>query len=377
MPEPLNLVEVFSVLPDPRIARGKEHRLVDLLVIAVCTLLTGGESFYDMAHFARMREGWLRGFLALPGGPPSHDTFNRLFAVLDPAAFAETFATWTESVRAILPAGQREIVALDGKAARRAVNAGENTRYLVSAWATENGLALGQVQVADKSNEITAVPALLRALELTGCVVTADALHCQRNTAKEIVEADADYVLALKGNQGVAHQEIKDDLDDAIARADPKLTTLETIEKGHGRIETRRYWQSADLGWFTDGAEWEGLRSVGVVEAIRDVNGKVSPRAALLPEQPARGRASFCPGGAWPLGHGKQPALGLGRGHGRRPKPCPQRLCRRQLGRGPPPGLKPPAPRPPSRALHQAQTTSGCLRHRLSRQLAKNLMRQP
>ena len=276
MPDPRSLLEVFAVLPDPRIARGKEHRLVDLLVIAVCTLLTGGESFYDMAHFARLREGWLRTFLELPGGPPSHDTFNRLFAVLDPAAFAETFAAWTESVRAALPAGEREIVALDGKAVRRALNAGEGTRYLVSAWATENGLALGQVQVADKSNEITAVPALLRALELTGCMVTADALHCQKNTAKEIVEADADYVLALKGNQGLAHQEIKEALDDAIARADPGLATCETIEKGHGRIETRRYFQSADLGWFTDRAEWAGLASVGVVEAVRDVDGKVS-----------------------------------------------------------------------------------------------------
>ena len=271
-----SLLEAFSVLPDPRLARGKEHRWSELLFIAVCTLLTGGESFYDMEEFATLREEWLHTFLALPGGPPSHDTFNRLFQALDPAAFAETFARWTEGLRAALPADGREIVALDGKAARRAVHAGEDTRYLVSAWATENGLTLGQVQTADKSNEITAVPALLRVLELTGCVVTADALHCQKNTAKEIVEADADYVLALKGNQGVAHQEIKDALDDAIARADPKLATLETIEKGHGRIETRRYYQSADLGWFTDRADWEGLQSVGVVEATRDLNGKVS-----------------------------------------------------------------------------------------------------
>ena len=270
------LLEAFSVLPDPRLARGKEHRWSELLFIAVCTLLTGGESFYDMEEFACLREPWLRTLLALPGGPPSHDTFNRLFQALDPVAFAETFATWTEGLRAALPAGGREIVALDGKAARRAVDAGQDTRYLVSAWATENGLTLGQVQVADKSNEITAVPALLRALELTGCVVTADALHCQRNTAKEIREADADYVLALKGNQGVAHQEIKDALDDAISRAAPKLATLETIEKGHGRIETRRYFQSADLDWFTDRADWEGLASVGLVEATRDVDGKVS-----------------------------------------------------------------------------------------------------
>ena len=271
-----SLLEALSELPDPRLERGKEHRWSELLFIAVCTLLTGGESFYGMEDFASRREDWLRTFLVLPGGPPSHDTFNRLFQMLDPTAFAETFACWTEGLRGALPTGGREIVALDGKAARRAVNAGEDTRYLVSAWATGQGLTLGQVQVADKSNEITAVPALLRALELTGCVVTADALHGQKNTAKEIKEADADYVLALKGNRGTAYHEIKAALDDAIARADPKLVTLKTIEKGHGRIETRRYWQSAAIGGFTDRGEWEGLASVGVVEALRDVDGKVS-----------------------------------------------------------------------------------------------------
>jgi predicted transposase YbfD/YdcC len=147
---------------------------------------------------------------------------------------------------------------------------------LVSAWATEQGLTLGQVQTADKSNEITAVPALLRGLELAGCIVTADALHCQKATAKEIVEADADYVLALKGNQGTAHAEIKEYLDDAITRADPALAAFETVEKGHGRIETRHFWQSAHLRWFTDRAEWENLRSVGVVESTREINGHAS-----------------------------------------------------------------------------------------------------
>lgn len=268
-----SLLEAFRVLPDPRLERGKDHLWDELLFMAVCTLLTGGESFYAMEDFASLREEWLRTFLTLPGGPPSHDTFNRLFAALDPVAFAETFATWTEGLRARLPQGEREIVALDGKAARRALNSGQGARCLVSAWATENGLALGQVQVADKSNEITAVPALLRALELSGCIVTADALHCQKNTAKEIREADADYVLALKGNQGVTHQEVKTYLDEAIARADPKLAVLETLEKGHGRIETRRYWQSAHIGWFADRAEWEGLASVGVVESRREVVG--------------------------------------------------------------------------------------------------------
>jgi predicted transposase YbfD/YdcC len=297
-----SLLEAFSVLPDPRLARGKEHRWSELLFIAVCTLLTGGESFYDMEEFACLRQEWLRTFLVLPGGVPSHDTFNRLFQALDPAAFAETFATWTEGLRAALPKIEREIVAVDGKAARRALDAGADARYLVSAWATENGLTLGQVQVADKSNEITAVPALLRALELTGCIVTADALHCQKNTAKEIKEADADYVLALKANQGVAHQEIKNDLDDAIARADPKLATFETIEKGHGRIETRRFWQSADIGWLTDRGQWEACKAWESWRPPATSAAKPAWSDATI-LQPARGCGALCPGRARPLGH--------------------------------------------------------------------------
>jgi len=169
-----------------------------------------------------------------------------------------------------------EVVALDGKAVRRALNRGEDPRVIVSAWATESGLLLGQRKVKNKSNEITAVPELLRALELAGCIVTADALHCQKNIAKEIKEADAEYVLALKGNQGTAFTEVKAFLDDAIARKESHWATWETTDKEHGRLEVRRYWQTEQLDWFADRAEWEGLKSVGVVEARRTVNGQES-----------------------------------------------------------------------------------------------------
>ena len=146
----------------------------------------------------------------------------------------------------------------------------------VSAWATQSGLLLGQRKVRDKSNELTAVPELLRALELAGCIVTADALHCQKNIAKEIKQADADYVLARKGNQGTACSEVKAFLDDAIQRKESHLVFTETTDKGHGRVEVRRYWQTQKLEWFADRPEWEGLRSVGVVEARRTVHGKQS-----------------------------------------------------------------------------------------------------
>ena len=271
------LLEAFTQLPDPRVIERCDHLLHEVLVIAVCGLLVGGESFYDMEDFATEREQWLRRFLVLPGGVPRHDTFNRVFQALCPRAFAECFARWTQGVREQLRGGMAaaggEVVALDGKALRRARGRSEETRTIVSAWATEHGLALGQSAVAGKSNEITAVPELLRALELAGCIVTLDALHCQKNTAREIHEADADYVLALKGNQGTAHAEVRAYLDDAIARSAPELVQVQTLEKGHGRIETRRYWQSANIGWFADRAEWENLRSVGVVEAVREVAG--------------------------------------------------------------------------------------------------------
>ena len=276
--ESKTLIEAFRELPDPRVRARCDHLLHEVLVIAVCGLLVGGESFYDMEDFAREREAWLRGFLVLPGGIPRHDTFNRVFQALCPQAFGECFARWTQGVRARLrggaPAADGEVVALDGKALRRAHHRGGVMRTIVSAWGTEHGLALGQSAVEDKSNEITAVPELLRALELAGGIVTLDALHCQKTTAREIHEADADSVLALKGNPGTAHGEVRAYLDDAIARRAPELVHVETVEKGHGRIEVRRSWQSGDIGWFADREEWENLRSVGVIEAVREVRGQ-------------------------------------------------------------------------------------------------------
>jgi predicted transposase YbfD/YdcC len=269
----ISLITILEEVPDPRVQSTVDHDLSDLLTIALCTILCGGESFYDMEEFGEVRLPWLKTFLRLRKGAPRHDTYNRVFQALDPEKFGDCLGRWTQSVRTVLGG---EVVALDGKSVRRALNQGEDLRVIVSAWATESGLLLGQRKVRNKSNEITAVPELLRSLELAGCIVTADALHCQKNIAKEIIEADADFVLALKGNQGAAHTEIKAFLDDAIARADPSLVFQETVEKSHGRLETRRYWQTEKINWFADRKEWEGLRSVGVVEARREIKGRVS-----------------------------------------------------------------------------------------------------
>jgi predicted transposase YbfD/YdcC len=280
----LSLIEHFQALPDPRINRCKAHDLIDILIIAICTLLCGGETFNDMEDFGYAKSEWFKGFLRLRNGIPSHDTFNRVFAALDPKEFLDCFLAWTQSLRQAI--GQ-EIVSLDGKALRRASNSKEALQYMVSAWAEENSLVLGQLKVADKSNEITALPQLLRVLELSGCIVTIDAMGCQKTIAREIIEADADYVLALKGNQETVHAEVKAFLDAAVAeregprptgaklsRAASSLAYVETVEKDHGRFEIRRYYQSGELGWFEDQKKWEGLKSVGMVESIREVKGQ-------------------------------------------------------------------------------------------------------
>lgn len=269
----LSLITILKEVPDPRIDRRKLHSLSDVLSIAICALLCGADSFEDMEVFGEAKSDWFATFLDLPHGVPSHDTFNRVFAAIDPEKFLECFMRWTQSLRTAIA---EEIVALDGKALRRAINAGECPKVVVSAWAAENGLALGQLKTDDKSNEITAVPKLLRALELGGCIVTLDAMGCQKEIAKEIKEADADYVLALKGNHGLTHAEIKSYLDEAISRKAKELAYVEELDKGHGRLETRRYWHSGQLEWFAERSAWEGLQSVGVVEAVRERNGQSS-----------------------------------------------------------------------------------------------------
>lgn len=267
----------LSIIADPRMDRRKEHSLHDVLMIAILGMLCGAETFVDFEDFGNAKKDWLEGFLELPNGIPSHDTFGRVFAAMDNKVFAESFRNWTEGLRKKISG---EIVAIDGKTLRRSHDKyrGKSAIHMVSAWGRENGLVLGQIKVDEKSNEITAIPQLLRTLELAECIVTIDAMGTQKEIAREIREADADYVLALKGNHETVLEEVSTFLLDAKEKDFKGVSHdfLETVEKDHGRIETRRYWISEEIGWFQDRSLWEGLRSFGMVESQRDINGVVT-----------------------------------------------------------------------------------------------------
>jgi predicted transposase YbfD/YdcC len=251
--------------------------LLDLLTIALCAVICGADSFVEMEQFGNAKREWLDTFLALPSGIPSHDTFGRVFAALDPDQFQACFLAW---VRASVTATDGAVIACDGKTVRRSHDRGNGKAavHMVSAWASENRLVLGQRAVDEKSNEITALPALLGLLMLKGCIVTTDAMGCQTAIARTIVERDADYVLALKENHDALYHEIQHLFADAHATdfADYDHDAAETVDGGHGRVEVRRYWTISDaatIAHLDPEGEWAGLRSVGMVEATRREKG--------------------------------------------------------------------------------------------------------
>jgi len=266
------LVEQFAALPDPRVDRTKRHQLIDIVVIAVCAVICGAEGWEDIEMFGEVHQAWFETFLALPHGIPSHDTFRRVFARLEPEEFSGRFLAWVQEVAAMT---RGEVIAIDGKTLRRSHDRamGKAPIHMVSAWASANRMVLGQVKTDDKSNEITAIPELLRVLDLTGCIVTIDAMGCQREIATTILDQGADYVLALKGNQGTLHADVQLFFETAQAtgfKAVPH-TFAQTIDGDHGRIETRRCWATSDIGWLDPEGRWPGLTSIVLLEATREI----------------------------------------------------------------------------------------------------------
>ena len=255
-------LQYFARLTDPRVERNREHLLEEILLIAIAAVLSGAESWNDIEEYGDSKQEWLQTFLRLPGGIPSHDTFNRVFSALDPEEFEQGFAAWVGSI-AKLTAG--EVVAIDGKTLCGTRQDGKKQLvHMVSAWASANNLVLGQRKVDDKSNEITAIPKLLAALELSGTVVTIDAMGCQRTIAEKIVDKKADYILAVKDNQQLLLDDIKDSF--RMLAAD---TVAEEIDCGHGRVERRRCTVLGDLTLLDKPGDWKGLRSLVRIEAER------------------------------------------------------------------------------------------------------------
>ena len=279
MSDPTDFHAHFALLSDPRVARTRKHLLSDILFIAICTVACDGEGFTDMEVFGRAKQEWLRKYLELPGGIPSHDTFGRVFSIIDPEAFTECFVNWTQAIH-VATAG--EVVALDGKTVRHSFDTatGKSALHLVSAWASENGLALGQVKVDDKSNEITAIPKLLEMIDVKGRIITTDAMGCQKDIVKRIIEKKGDYVLCLKGNQESLHEEVKYFFDEAQAAGfeDVDHSYFESVEKDHGRIEIRRCWVVEDdaIGWLEKEDQWPGLKSIAAICSERRTAKKTS-----------------------------------------------------------------------------------------------------
>jgi predicted transposase YbfD/YdcC len=265
-----NPLKYFAELRDPRVERNREHLLEEILFIAIAAVLSGAESWNDIADYGLDKQEWLKTFLQLPGGIPSHDTFNRVFAALDPEEMERGFAAWVSSI-AKLTAG--EVVAIDGKTLCGTRETGKKQFvHMVSAWASANNLVLGQRKVDEKSNEITAIPKLLEALELSGTVVTIDAMGCQREIASRIVAKKADYVLAVKDNQGLLAEQVRDSFllveSDAVA---------EEIDCGHGRVEQRKCSVIADLSMIEKASEWASLQGLVRIESERyhKVSGRI------------------------------------------------------------------------------------------------------
>jgi predicted transposase YbfD/YdcC len=276
------ITEYFSVIKDPRIERKKLYPLIEVIVITLLAVMAFAQGWEDIERFGKAKKAWLSKFLKLEHGIPKHDVYRRVFCVLNPKEIERCFMNW---VRAVKNNYDREVIAIDGKTVCGSFNAktGEKAIHMVSAWATQNRLIFGQVKTADHSNEITAIPSLLDMLALEGCIVTIDAMGCQYKIADKIVTGNADYLFSLKGNQETLHKDVEEylseiDFDhlDKIP-SEMGINTVKTHDVDHGRIEHRHCAVSGNVAWLIERhPDWKTIRSIGMVESMRDSNGKIT-----------------------------------------------------------------------------------------------------
>jgi predicted transposase YbfD/YdcC len=267
----------LDCIEDPR-HHNTRHLLYDMLMIALCAIISGADSWTQVAEYGRSKLAWFKQFLVLPNGIPSHDTFGRLFARIDPKGFQTFFIRWVQDLSESL---KGKTVAIDGKALRGShdITNGKSAVHMVSAWASEIRLVLGQLKTHDKSNEITAIPELIKTLALQGAIVTIDAMGCQKKITQTIIEEKADYVIQVKDNQQQLHEDI------ALYFKDPaneRLDSFKSIDGEHGRIETRQYFTTSDIDWLPGKHLWAGINTICMVIRQRDVNGKVSTEKAYF-----------------------------------------------------------------------------------------------
>lgn len=274
-PPSVSLLDHFRELEEPRAEHLLNHQLLDIIGLTICAVICGADTWVDIENYGQSKQEWLSSFLQLSNGIPSHDTIARLFAALDPQGLQTCFVSW---VRAIAQLCEGEVIAIDGKTVRHSYDKGKGKGaiHMVSAWASENHLVLGQVKVDEKSNEITAIPRLLKVLAVQGCIVTIDAMGAQTEIAKQIIESGGDYVLSLKGNQGELHQDVEQlfTWTRQIEFKDIPHEFYESVNGGHGRIEIRRHWLLDGVEHLLNSERWLGLKRVGLVESERRLLGE-------------------------------------------------------------------------------------------------------
>lgn len=272
------IADHFVSLEDPRVERTKQHKLIDIITIAICAVICGADTWVAIETYGQAKQQWLKKFLELPNGIPSHDTFARVFARINPQQFQECFLNWIKSVAQITSG---EVIAIDGKKLKHSYDkqASKSAIHMVSAWAVTNRLVLGQRQVDEKSNEITAIPELIKVLDIAGCIVTIDAMGCQKEIVKLITQKQGDYIITLKKNQGNLYKSVEQLFREAIAAGFEgfNATDYHTSESGHGREEIRHYLMLSNIALLVDPTQkWSNLKSVGMVESVRTVNGKTT-----------------------------------------------------------------------------------------------------
>ena len=272
----ITIADHFSEMEDPRVEWSIQHKLIDIITIAICAVICGADTWVDIETYGLAKEEWFKQFLELANGIPSHDTFARVFARLNPEQFQQSFLSWVKSISNVT---EGEVVAIDGKTLRHSFDRVQEKSAIsmVSAWATNNRLVLGQVKVDEKSNEITAIPELLKVLSLRGCIVTIDAMGCQKEIVKLIAQQEADYIITLKKNQGSLYKRVEALFSEALRSKYQGFThsTNRVSESNHGREETRYYVMLSNIQNQIDPeGEWQNLQSIGRADVMRTVKGK-------------------------------------------------------------------------------------------------------